>query len=597
MKLLLVGVAIISLSLAGCASHQAPLEQELASFSADSLRASMTLEDRLAMAHEAWIEAISLDLRGQPQLALDQVQLAALYDPDDRSLNVSLARRLREFRRSAEALVVLRRALRQSGPQSALEWELAAGLWLEAGEKDSADWAWTKVLILDPHSREAMLGKASLAESKNDLGAAAHYCSLLADEFGPHAMPWIERAEAYWLKLGRADSVQALLQRRWSDFRIPAEGEKLARYYGSFGKTKEAIALFDTLALLEPEDAQKFSLFSARFLLAAGHRYEALSRFRQILKDDPTSVKAKASVGAVLLDLDSVQAADQVFRQIIQADSTDATAWYFLGLAAQRTNQIDSARTFLDKSIQHDPKAIETWIRRGMLEIETDSLRLASQVFARMVEVWPNLAQARFLSGYTLARLAHRELRHPEREINPPDSEPVATIYRKLAVAQLDSALRIDSMLQRARFERGSLLERLGMFEQALVDLRIAVQLNPSDANTANYLGYLLADHDRFLPESDSLIQHALATDPDNPAFLDSRAWLRFHQGRAAEALADLDKIPAKAQKDPTIRQHRARILEALGRLPEAMEVWKILLIEDPNDPVNQSNRLRLKIR
>lgn len=596
MKLQLAVLAAACALASGCASRRSSMEQEIASLTTESVRNSMTSEERLWMAHEAWIQSVSMDLQGQPQLALELVQTAAFYDPDDRALNISLARRLRDFRRSAEALGVLRRALRQNGSESATEWELAAGLWIEAGQKDSADLAWSRVLELDKHSREALLGKASLAEARGDLATSARYFAILADEYGPQALPLIERAESHWLKLGKPDSVEALLRRRWIDYRIPAEGEKFARFLGSFGKTDESIRLFDTLALLEPEDAQKFALYSARFLLAAGRRQESLARFRQILKDDPTSTKAKASIGAVLLDLDSTQAADRMFRKILETDSTDATAWYFLGLAAQRAKSPDSARLFLDRSLRLDPQAIETWIRRGMLELESDSLVLASKVFSRMVQTWPNLAQARFLFGYSLGRLAHRSLIHPEREVSPADSEPVANSYRKLAIAQLDTALRIDSLLQRARFERGSLLERTGNLAAALVDLRMAVRLDPTDLNTANYLGYLLADHGQSLSEADSLIGNALAGDPDNPAYLDSRAWLRYRQGRFPEALADIVKARAGGQKDPTIRQHHARILEASGRLPEALEIWKDLLGEDPTDPVNQANRARLRI-
>ena len=549
------------------------------------------------MAHEAWIQAVSLDLRGQAQLAMELVQTAAFYDPDDRHLNISLARRLREFRRSPEALGVLRRALRQGGPESVTEWELAAGLWLEAGEKDSADKAWTKVLELDPHSREALLGKASLAETKGDLAQAAIYFAGLAEEYGPHALPLIERAESHWMKVGRADSVEALLRRRWKEYRVPAEGEKFARILAATGKIDDATVILDSIGSSEPEDAQKYALLSARFLLVGGRRQEALARFRQILRDDPTSTKAQASVGAVLLDLDSVQAAKREFRRILESDSANATAWYFLGLTAQRSQNIDSARIFLDRSLSLDPQAIETWIRRGMLEIELDSMGRASNVFSRMVESWPNLAQARFLSGYTLARLGHRSLRHPEREINPPDSEPLATAYRQLALAQFDTAIRIDSLMQRARFERGSLLERLGRFDEALIDLRLAVKLNPGDANSANYLGYLLADHDRSLSEADTLISLALAADPDNPAYLDSRAWLRFKQHRYPEALADVEKALASGQKDITIRQHHARILEALGRAAEALDLWKSIIAEDPTDPVNQAVRERLNLK
>jgi len=593
--------AFVALALAtgmtGCASKNSTLETELASLTTESVRNSMTPEERLAMAHEAWIQAVSLDLHGQPQIALDFVQAAAFYDPNDRSLNISLARRLREFRRSKEALQVMRRAMTQDGPETAEEWELAAGLWLEAGQRDSADRAWTRVLQLDRHSREALLGKAGLAESKNDLAAAAGYFERLAEEYGPNALPLLERAQSHWLKLGLPDSAIALYGRRWNEYHYPPEGEAYGRLLGSFGQTDRAVQIFDSLGTLEPEDAQKFALYAARFLLASGRRSESLDRFRNILKDDPTSQQARASMGAVLLDLDSLGAANQIFQQMVRSDSTDATAWYFLGMVAHRAGLTDSARSFLDRSIQLDPKAIETWIRRGMLEVESDSMQLATKVFNRMVVAWPQLAQSRFLYGYSLGRLAQKHLRHPDRELNPSDSEPVTTAYRTLALVQFDTALRIDSLMQRARFERGSVLERLGRFEEALTDLRLALRLNPDDANTANYLGYLLADHNQSLAESDSLIGSALGHDPNNPAYLDSRAWLRYRQRRFPEALADIDSALASGHTDPTILQHKALILESLKRLPEANSIWKELLTADPTDPRNLQAKERLQIR
>lgn len=589
----LASTALAVALLAGCASRS--IETELASLTSESVRASLSPEERLALAHEAWIQAVSLDLRGQDQIALEFVQTAAFYDPDDRHLAISMARRLREFRRSAEALGVLRRALKLEGPESSSEWELAAGLWYEAGKKDSAELAWNRVLELDKNSREALLGKANLAEARGDYATAARSFARLADIYGPNALPLVERAESHWIRVGQPDSAIAMLRSRWKTFAVPREGEKLARHLGSRGRTDEAVALFDSLAEFEPEDGQKYALFSARYLLTSGRRTEALQRFRAILSDDPASAKAKASLGAVLLDLDSLDAASKIFRELVATDSVNATAWYFLGLVAQREGRTDSARQFLDRSLSLDPQAIETWIRRGMLEFEADSTRLASEVFARMVTAWPTLAQARFLYGYSLSRQGMQSLLHPDREMFQPDSEPVAASFRKLAVLQFDTALGIDSLMQRARFERGSLLERLGRLDEALVDLRIAVRLNPGDANTANYLGYLLAEHERSLPESDSLIGSALRQDSANPAYLDSRGWLRFRQGRLAEALQDVEQaLSGSDRKDPTIRQHKARILEALGRKSEALPIWKTLLAEDPGDPVNRQARERL---
>ncbi len=580
-RILLVGT--FGLCLASCASRNAGSRQ-LASQTAEEAREGYSSQQRLEIAHEAWLQALALDQEGQPQLALEAVQAAAFYDPDSRWLQVNLARRLRDGRRSMEALAVLRRALRLDGEETAEEWELAAGLWMETGARDSALHAWKKVLSLDPHSREALMGLAGMTEAEQPAEAARLF-GRLAEEYGAQAAPIVERASALWMRANLSDSAMAFLEKRWQEWHSPADGENLARFLLGAGQADSAANLLDSLSDLAPEDSPRLELMAARALLAGGHRNEALERFRRMEEENPTDTKILSSLGALLLDMDSLSHARATFEGLRIMDSTDAIPYYFLGLWALKSDLPDSARHYLDRSLELDSGAIDTWIRRGMLELEDDKPAAAVSIFRRMTENWPRLPQARFLLGYSYARLAEARTVHVHREWSPPDSEPEATALRRSALTEFDTALAIDSGMHRVHFERGSVLERLGRWSAAKRDLQLAIQENPDDLNARNYLGYLLADRNESLATADSLIEHATAGDPKNPAYLDSRAWVRFREGRLTEALADEDSAMAQGEDDPTLKSHKASILEALHRPAEARSLWQAVLEADPGRP------------
>lgn len=580
--------------LASCAARQ-DSETELGRFSAEEMRSAIPLEQRVAFAHETFVQAVALDLQGQPQMALEAMQMAAFYDPSDRWLQISMARRLRDFRRSPEALAVMRKALKMPGQEEASDWELTAGLYLEMGSKDSAEQAWNRVLQLDPHSRDALLGMASLAEARSEWGKAASYFARLSQEYGPRGKSLVERAAGLWLRHGSPDSAQVLLRNRWNAEHEPGFGEALARFLLTTGQAQEAVGIIDSLLEAVPEDAPRLELMAARALLASGQRDQALERLRNMDALNPNDPKILATLGAILLDMDSTETAKSIFQRLSVHDPKNALSSYFLGMLALQHKSYDTARLQLERSLSLDSTAIDTWIRRGMLELEVDSVNAAVKVFERFSRNWPRLPQARFLHGYALTRKANRSIRFPHREWSPPDSEPIASALRQKAALEFDTTLAIDTNLHRAWFERGSVRERLGQWDLAIADLRQAVRKNPLDANIANYLAYLLADRGQLLPEADSLISKALSNDPDNPAYLDTRGWLRLHQGKPHEALEDIDRSITLGEDDLTIQVHKATILEKLGRKPQAREIWQRILERDPGYPAARQGWERTK--
>ena len=146
--------------------------------------------------------------------------------------------------------------------------------------------------------------------------------------------------------------------------------------------------------------------------------------------------------------------------------------------------------------------------------------------------------------------------------------------------------------------------------DKAAKQLQMLIKDDPDRATYYNDLGFIWADHDKNLDESEKLIRKALELDakerkklledpekkkdltPDeikrlkkeNAAYLDSLGWVLYKQGKYEEALKYLEKA-AKDEEDGNhieIWDHWADALVALGKKKEAVGVWqKALKFED----------------
>ena len=123
----------------------------------------------------------------------------------------------------------------------------------------------------------------------------------------------------------------------------------------------------------------------------------------------------------------------------------------------------------------------------------------------------------------------------------------------------------------RAPFYDGLVMTCLGLDkkDEALQYVKALYEMDPEDAHGCNFYGYLLADFNRELDLAEKLVAKALAAEPDNPAYLDSMAWIRYRQGRHGEALEEMCKVLENngLSQDPEgeISEHLAAILKALG--------------------------------
>ena len=150
-------------------------------------------------------------------------------------------------------------------------------------------------------------------------------------------------------------------------------------------------------------------------------------------------------------------------------------------------------------------------------------------------------------------------------------------------------------------FLKGALAERQKHLEPAEQFFRQALDLDPNNAMTLNYLGYMLADKGMRLPEALKLIRKAVDIDPMNGAYLDSLGWAYFKLGQYEEAEENLRQAVERDQTDPAVHDHLGELYEKTGRIRLAAAQWELSLAEyaksapadiDPGDVAKVQHKL-----
>ena len=164
----------------------------------------------------------------------------------------------------------------------------------------------------------------------------------------------------------------------------------------------------------------------------------------------------------------------------------------------------------------------------------------------------------------------------------------LSQVYARLrrwseAEETLDKATALSTKIDDKKYDdflRGSYLERQKKYEPAEEMFRKVLAVDPRDAGTLNYLGYMLADRGVRLDEALGLIKRAVQEEPQNYAYLDSLGWAYFKMGNYELAEENLHKAMDHNSTDPTVHDHLGEVYAKTGRLKLAAAQWERALEE-----------------
>ena len=124
-------------------------------------------------------------------------------------------------------------------------------------------------------------------------------------------------------------------------------------------------------------------------------------------------------------------------------------------------------------------------------------------------------------------------------------------------------------------YSRGVSYERLKNWPKAEADLQKALELNPDEPLTLNYLGYSWVDQNLNLKKALGMIKKAVKIKPDDGYFVDSLGWAYYRQGKYEEAAKYLERAVELRPEDPTINDHLGDAYWHVGRQIEARFQWE----------------------
>lgn len=145
------------------------------------------------------------------------------------------------------------------------------------------------------------------------------------------------------------------------------------------------------------------------------------------------------------------------------------------------------------------------------------------------------------------------------------------------ALEQLDLAIKEQpAKAPDYLYEKASIYTIEDKLDKAEQMLTQALKLNGDHPPSNNDLAYFYADQNRHLERALMMAVKAVASDPENGAYLDTLGWVYYKLGRFEESVARLEEARTKPQGgDAVILDHLGDALWRMGKPEQSLSVWQ----------------------
>ena len=497
-----------------------------------------------------------------------------------------------------------------------------------------------KIVALQPKSVEDRMVLGQLYTVKHDAKKAEEQFRI-AQDIEPESEEVVLNLARLYAESGDIQHATKVIQDVPVADRTPKMEFALGAAYDQLKQSKDAIAAHQRAADMDPGDAQTLDAL-AQALLADNQLDEALKQFKLVTEADPENVEPLIHIGEIQRRQGKYEDALATIRKARKMDPTSLEAGYNEGLLLDVLGRYDEATQTYEKMVDATSHANGAYTpeektsrgffleRLGQVYAEQNKVDQAITTYQKLIDLGGDQALAGYegqVETYGEARMYDRavEMSRKAVELNPKDpdlkmmlsgalieqgkaDEGVAmtkalldntdkdrTVWLKLA--QFDTQLRrwkdADEALAKADalttkksdrtyllFLKGALAERQKHYEPAEQFFKQALDLDPANTMTLNYLGYMLADKSMRLPEALKMIRKAVELDPMNGAYLDSLGWVYFKMGEYELAEENLRQAVERDQTDPTVHDHLGDLYEKTGRIRLAASQWELSLAQ-----------------
>lgn len=271
--------------------------------------------------------------------------------------------------------------------------------------------------------------------------------------------------------------------------------------------------------------------------------------------------------GDALWEDGQAEQALQLFDQAIQLDPDSAHGYTGRGMSYRSLDQLDKALADLNQAIELDSNYEVAFRERGMVYYNKGSYDLAINDCNQAVELNPSYARGYLCLGYIYEDLE--------------EYQDALTFYSK--------TIDLDNQEEYAFAYRGELLRyQFGDYNQAIDDLKRAVELDPAWAFAHASLGAAYSDSGNYSQAIDSL-STAVELDTNDFWAYYTRAWPYFIENQYENSIADLNKVLSLTTDSYYVSNAHFRLgrnYYALGDYQDAIDSFTSSISTSSEEPV-----------
>lgn len=472
-----------------------------------------------------------------------------------------------------ESISVLEGMLRYNPGNSDIL-QMLSGLYLDVEEPEKAMDALDKYARIEGEDQEYFIRKAGMKMAlKDTVGALAEVQRMIdKNPSDPNSMAFRARMEAFFGQ----DEAASESFRKAEELCPPGGGGGIKMQVAEYYLAKEDSLNYDkkTYEALIADD------------LDFPMKRELLAYYLQRLVDN----KGDWARG------------DRLFSVLLEQYPHEAELLSLSSRYSAAKKDYAKALEDIDYALDLDQSQSSYWEQALMYAMLSDDYERSEDYFRRALEKLDNPTMA----VYSIAGGAALIADHPERalEIYTEELEkffPGQKAGEPMNLEALRTTLTADGVDRLAALyqEMGDAYFKLGDKPRTFRSYDNSLMLNDNSALTLNNYAYFLVKDgkdltDEVLQKADDLSKKAVALAPEQPTYLDTRAWVLFRKGDYKEAkeiqLKALELLgeAAEENEESEFNEHLGDILFMNHEPAEALEAWKRALKGDPDNELLQ---------
>jgi len=322
--------------------------------------------------------------------------------------------------------------------------------------------------------------------------------------------------------------------------------------YSSHKDYEQALRLYTTI--IDNDKFEERGLLSRiQTLLDLNRLKEAETELQHVRQFSNQPEKIDLIISKVYLQQEKTEEAKKILLRLnIQPESYDAR--YMLALLAYRQEKYPESLQYVDQ-----------------IPVRSDNFEEATYLRVKILQKQHKIDEAiALLDMYLLDQTSSSPLFYALLSslfVNQQDTDQ--------ALSTLHKGIAIFPESYQLHFELGLLLEKNNRSQDAIIEMRKVLELNPDHADALNFIGYTLADKNMHLDEALGYILHAIELKPENGFIIDSLGWLYFRMGKFKEATEALKHAVSLQPNDPNILDHLGDSYNAMGDLENAKKAYQ----------------------